>query len=141
MVDFLPFSTLNMLSHSLLACTAAVAKLHQSCPTLCDPIDGSPPDSPVPGILQARTLEWVARPAQFMLKNLLALWVLVCNKYFFFLLLLLGFSLTLNFYHFNYNLGCVWLFGFNLFGTLCFLDLDVYLLSHFMEIFSHYFLK
>ena len=32
----------------------------QSCPTLCDPIDGSPPDSPVPGILQARTLEWVA---------------------------------------------------------------------------------
>ena len=36
------------------------AKLSQSCPTLCDPIDGSPPDSPVPGILQARTLEWVA---------------------------------------------------------------------------------
>ena len=31
----------------------------QSCPTLCDPIDGSPPGSPVPGILQARTLEWV----------------------------------------------------------------------------------
>ena len=39
---------------------AAAAKLHQSCPTLCDPIDGSPPGSPVPGILQARTLEWVA---------------------------------------------------------------------------------
>ena len=36
------------------------AKLLQSCPTLCDPIDGSPPGSPVPGILQARTLEWVA---------------------------------------------------------------------------------
>ena len=34
--------------------------LIQSCPTLCDPIDGSPPDYPVPGILQARTLEWVA---------------------------------------------------------------------------------
>ena len=34
--------------------------LFQSCPTLCDPIDGSPPGSPVPGILQARTLEWVA---------------------------------------------------------------------------------
>ena len=34
---------------------AAAAKSHQSCPTLCDPIDGSPPDSPVPGILQART--------------------------------------------------------------------------------------
>ena len=39
---------------------AAVAKSLQSCPTLCDPIDGSPPGSPVPGILQARILEWVA---------------------------------------------------------------------------------
>ena len=39
---------------------AASAKSFQSCPTLCDPIDGSPPGSPVPGILQARTLEWVA---------------------------------------------------------------------------------
>ena len=39
---------------------AAAAKSCQSCPTLCDPIDGSPPGSPVPGILQARTLEWVA---------------------------------------------------------------------------------
>ena len=39
---------------------AAAAKLLQSCQTLCDPIDGSPPGSPVPGILQARTLEWVA---------------------------------------------------------------------------------
>ena len=39
---------------------AAAAKSLQSCPTLCDPIDGSPSDSPVPGILQARTLEWVA---------------------------------------------------------------------------------
>ena len=39
---------------------AAVAKSLQSCPTLCDPIDGSPPVSPVPGILQARTLQWVA---------------------------------------------------------------------------------
>ena len=39
---------------------AAAAKSRQSCPTLCDPIDGSPPGSPVPGILQARTLEWVA---------------------------------------------------------------------------------
>ena len=36
------------------------AKSLQSCPTLCDPIDSSPPDSPVPGILKARTLEWVA---------------------------------------------------------------------------------
>ena len=43
-----------------LAAAATAAKLLQSCPTLCDPIDGSPPGSPVPGILQARTLEWVA---------------------------------------------------------------------------------
>ena len=40
--------------------TAAAAKSLQSCPTLCDPRDGSPPGSPVPGIFQARTLEWVA---------------------------------------------------------------------------------
>ena len=39
---------------------AAAAKSYQSCPTLCDPSDGSPPGSPVPGILQARMLEWVA---------------------------------------------------------------------------------
>ena len=39
---------------------AAAAKSLQSCPILCDPIDGSPPGSPVPGILQAKTLEWVA---------------------------------------------------------------------------------
>ena len=39
---------------------AAAAKSLHLCPTLCDPIDGSPPGSPVPGILQARTLEWVA---------------------------------------------------------------------------------
>ena len=42
------------------AAAAAAAKSLQSCLTLCDPIDGSPPGSPVPGILQARTLEWVA---------------------------------------------------------------------------------
>ena len=40
--------------------SAAAAKALQSCPTLCDPIDSSPPGSAVPGILQARTLEWVA---------------------------------------------------------------------------------
>jgi len=45
---------------SLFNHAAAAAKLLQSCPTLHDPIDGSPPGSPVPGILQARTLEWVA---------------------------------------------------------------------------------
>ena len=42
------------------AAAAAAAKSLQSCLTLYDPIDGSPPGSPVPGILQARTLEWVA---------------------------------------------------------------------------------
>ena len=45
---------------SLDVAAAAAAKSLQSCPTLCNPIDGSPPGSPVPGILQARTLEWVA---------------------------------------------------------------------------------
>ena len=44
--------------HSTVA--AAAAKSPQSCPTLCDPIEGSPPGSPIPGILQARILEWVA---------------------------------------------------------------------------------
>ena len=47
-------------SFSLSACVAAAAKSLQSCLTLCDPIDGSPPGSLFPGILQARTLEWVA---------------------------------------------------------------------------------
>ena len=61
-----PFISKNIVHPSLMlhvswvtAATAA-AKLLQSCPTLCDPIDGSPPGSPVPGILQARTLEWGA---------------------------------------------------------------------------------
>ena len=44
----------------LIKAAAAAAKSLQSCPTLCDPIDGSPPGYPIPGILQARTLEWVA---------------------------------------------------------------------------------
>ena len=52
----------RILSITLLVCAAAAAaaKLLQSCPTLCDPTDSSPPGSPVPGILQARILEWVA---------------------------------------------------------------------------------
>ena len=50
----------SILMYGVKKCSAAAAKLLQSCPTLCDPIDGSPPGSPVPGILQARTLEWVA---------------------------------------------------------------------------------
>ena len=56
--DSKPFAFLHSTScfhHCLLNIAAA-----QSCPTLCDPIDGSPPGSPIPGILQTRTLEWVA---------------------------------------------------------------------------------
>ena len=45
---------------SLMHLNAAAAKSLHSCPTLCDPIEGSPPGSTLPGILQARTLEWVA---------------------------------------------------------------------------------
>ena len=54
--------TLILFSQYKLCCShaAAAAKSLQSCPTLCNPIDGSPPSSPVPGILQARTIEWVA---------------------------------------------------------------------------------
>ena len=51
---------LSTSSFFLLCPAAAAAKSLQSCPTLCDPIDGSPIGSPIPGILQARTLEWVA---------------------------------------------------------------------------------
>ena len=50
----------SILQSSCNSYTAAAAKSLQSCPTLCDTIDRSPPGSPVPGILQARTLEWVA---------------------------------------------------------------------------------
>ena len=46
--------------YAYLNSAAAAAKSLQSCPTLCDPIDSSPSGSPIPGILQARTLEWVA---------------------------------------------------------------------------------
>ena len=53
------FSSHSPFSH-LPQAAAAAAKSLQSCPTLCDPIDGSPPGSPIPEILQARILEWVA---------------------------------------------------------------------------------
>ena len=52
--------SLQLFSSCKAAAAAAAAKSLQSCPTLCDPIDGSPLGSPIPGILQARTLEWVA---------------------------------------------------------------------------------
>ena len=51
---------LELIPPAIVLMFAATAKSLQSCPTLCDSIDGSPPGSPVPGILQARTLEWVA---------------------------------------------------------------------------------
>ena len=57
------YSVDNLVSdhpHRKHVAAATAAKSPQSCPTLCDPIDGSPTGSPVPGILQARTLEWVA---------------------------------------------------------------------------------
>ena len=54
------FMSLGTLISTSALFAAAAAKLLQSCPTLCDPRDGSPSGSPVPGILQARTLEWVA---------------------------------------------------------------------------------
>ena len=64
-LSLLESSTYSLLcmQHILYTClhsAAAAVKSFQSCPTLCDPIDGSPPGSSVPGILQARTLEWVA---------------------------------------------------------------------------------
>ena len=52
--------SLSLLNYYPAAAAAAAAKLLQSCPTLCNPIDGSPSGFPVPGILQARILEWVA---------------------------------------------------------------------------------
>ena len=60
-VAFLIVSLLPLSIHlKTILNTAAAAKSLQSCPTLCDPIDGSPPGSTIPGILQARTLEWIA---------------------------------------------------------------------------------
>ena len=60
--SFLSFSILYPKSFTYIcpAAAASAAKSLQSCPTLCDPIDGGLPGSPIPGILQARTLEWVA---------------------------------------------------------------------------------
>ena len=54
----IPISTLTQLL--IVKVITDAAKSLQSCPTLCDPIDGSPPGSPIPGILRAKTLEWVA---------------------------------------------------------------------------------
>ena len=59
---------------------AAAAKSLQSCPTLCRPIDGSPPGSPVPGILQARTMEWVAISSFTDIERVLNITRIDCNK-------------------------------------------------------------
>ena len=66
---------------------AAAAKSLQSCLTLCDPIDGSPPGFPVPGILQARTLEWVAislcMKARQTSSHFVSIFTPICNEVFY----------------------------------------------------------
>ena len=57
---FLHWGTQTSQSAAAAAAAAAAAMSLHSCPTLCDPVDSTPPGSPIPGILQARTLEWVA---------------------------------------------------------------------------------
>ena len=81
MLSFKPAFSVS--SFTLIKRFFAAAKLLQSCPTLCDLIDGSPPGSPVPGILQARTLEWVAVSfsnawkGKVKVKSLSCIWLLV----------------------------------------------------------------
>ena len=67
-ICFFYFYAICVLFIHLYAAAATAARSLQSCPTLCDPTDGSPPGSAVPGILQARTLEWVA--ISFSIKKL-----------------------------------------------------------------------
>ena len=59
-IILLPCTTVIQFLYQSNVSAAAAVKLLQSCPTLCDPIEGSPPGSPIPRILQVRTLEWVA---------------------------------------------------------------------------------
>ena len=66
------YSTVFACQSSLVGHAAAAAKSPQSCPTLCDPIDGSPPGSAIPGILQARTLEWVVGHGVPLFRNSVA---------------------------------------------------------------------
>ena len=73
---------LNLLSKFIFYSPAAAAKSLQSCPTLCDPIDGSPPGSPVPGILQARTLEWVAISIPLLLSISQCMYIFCLLDYF-----------------------------------------------------------
>ena len=60
LTEYVGFCGGGLSREKLISPAAAAAKSLQSCPTLCDPIDGNPPGSPVPGILQARILEWVS---------------------------------------------------------------------------------
>ena len=90
--------------------SAAAAKSLQSCPSLCDPIDGSPLGSPVPGILQARTLEWVA--ISFftcqcqILSNVLS--TLICSCDLFFLCLLIWWITMIDFWVLNQTYFLEW---------------------------------
>ena len=59
-LSLISFTVFSKLIHAVVCAAAVAAKSLQLCPTLCNPVDGSPSGSPVPGILQARTLEWVA---------------------------------------------------------------------------------
>ena len=78
-----PFGCLVSMDLPIPDAAAAAAKLLQSCPTLCNPIDCSPPGSAIPGILQARTLEWVAMSFsnawQWKVKVKLLICVWLCN--------------------------------------------------------------
>ena len=60
MQKWVPWSSFDARIVTIFVAIVLLAKSLQSCPSLCDPIDGSPPGFPIPGILQARTLEWVA---------------------------------------------------------------------------------
>ena len=94
---------------------AAAAKSCQSCPTLRDPIDGSPPGSPVPGILQARMLEWVAISFsnawkwKVKVKSLTIRCIHMCNCYVF----------LINWYFYHYEVNLIWCYC-NL-ALVCFL--------------------
>ena len=70
----------NLLQQIFQGTAAAAAKSLQSCPTLCDPIDGSPPGSPVPGILQARTLEYQSSAKKFLQVSFSSLQGIKCIK-------------------------------------------------------------
>ena len=86
--------------------SAAAAKSFQSCPTRWDPIDGSPPGSPIPGILQTRTLEWVAISSLLVTTNLFSVsmslfWFYFVHSFPFFLRLHISCYLFISYYRFS----------------------------------------